>query len=88
MPEEWKSIRITKEAWREAKKVIAGEGIDLDDFLSFIIESTDLGQALSDYIKALEEQDQETETNGGALDPSKYRDVKGAKYQGWELGWY
>ena len=52
----WKSIRITQEAWLEAKKTIVGhEDVDLDDFLSFILESSDLGEWLKDYLKEREQ---------------------------------
>lgn len=66
---EWKTIRILKETWREAKKTIAGEDIDLDDFLSFIIDSVDLEKALADYLKLLEEEEQDG-GNGGDSDGS------------------
>lgn len=48
----WKTIRITKDAWTEAKKIIVGyDNVDLDDFLSYIVKSTDLKATLKKYIK-------------------------------------
>lgn len=87
----WKQIRITRDAWAVAKKVIAGEDVDLDDFLSFIIEGTDLSRALTDYLEVLEEEGEaeEEEAPAGkehediAYDPNlgeKTRRIKG--------GWY
>jgi hypothetical protein len=58
---EWKGIRITKDAWKKAKMAIAGSDVDLDDFLSYIIENTDLNQALQGYLEVLEEEDESEE---------------------------
>lgn len=57
MPKQWKGIRITVEAWRRAKKTIAGEDIDLDDFLSYIIEMCDIDEFASNYLDLPSEDD-------------------------------
>lgn len=56
---EWKSVRIRKDVWKEVKKLIAGEDIDLDDFLSYIIYCVDLEPALTDYLLLLKEEQSE-----------------------------
>ena len=56
---EWKTIRVTKEAWKNLKKAIAGFEVDLDDFASFVIESAPLPQILEDYLHTLEEEEEE-----------------------------
>jgi hypothetical protein len=66
--DEWKTIRILKDTWREAKKAVAGEDVDLDDFLSFIIDSTDLEKALADYLKLLEDEEGESEEDSSKED--------------------
>lgn len=59
MPKQWKGIRITVEAWRRAKKVIAGEDVDLDDFLSYIIEMCKIDEFLSNYLDLPSDEDED-----------------------------
>lgn len=62
MPIRWKTIRITFEAWKRAKQAILGEDVDLDDFLSYIIEMCKIDGFLSDYLAFLDEEEPEEET--------------------------
>ena len=55
---EWKGVRITKEAWRRLKRAIAGYEVDMDDFLSYVIETADLDGFMVEYLKVLEEEEE------------------------------
>jgi len=88
----WKQIRITRDAWAAAKKEIAGEDVDLDDFLSFIIEGTDLSRALTDYLEVLEKEG-EAEEEGEEASKEEPEDIAydpklGEKTRRIKGGWY
>jgi ATP-dependent helicase YprA (DUF1998 family) len=56
---EWKMVRITKEAWRKLKRAVAGYEVDMDDFLSYVIETADLDGYMVEYLKVLEKEEEE-----------------------------
>lgn len=52
----WKHVRVSRKAWAAAKRAVAGTEIPLDRFVSYILESSDVHAAVTNYQNELAEK--------------------------------